>query len=210
MDGHMKTLQLVGSAGAALAFSLSASLTNAANLVSNGDFDNDLTGWVVGTIGTGVTWQDGEARIGQPGTPGAASLSQTLSSGGATSFSVHFDYLWQVALNDSNKGDTFGALFTYESNSQLVSEAFLTQSAENGFVGLQSFNDIVTLNSVPDFGSLTIEFFLLEHSSLPTPGTRVHLDNVAVSAVPIPAAAWLFGSALVGFFGLSRRKSAQA
>jgi len=28
----------------------------------------------------------------------------------------------------------------------------------------------------------------------------------SVSTVPLPAAAWLFGSALLGFFGLSRRK----
>ena len=32
-------------------------------------------------------------------------------------------------------------------------------------------------------------------------------DNVSVSAVPVPAAAWLFGSALLGFFGFSRRKA---
>jgi len=30
--------------------------------------------------------------------------------------------------------------------------------------------------------------------------------DVSVSAVPVPAAAWLFGSALLGFFGFSRRK----
>ena len=28
-----------------------------------------------------------------------------------------------------------------------------------------------------------------------------------ISAVPVPAAAWLFGSALLGFFGFSRRKA---
>ena len=30
---------------------------------------------------------------------------------------------------------------------------------------------------------------------------------VSVSTVPVPAAAWLFGSALLGFFGFSRRKA---
>ena len=36
------------------------------------------------------------------------------------------------------------------------------------------------------------------------------VDDLAlneVSAVPVPAAAWLFGSALLGFFGFSRRKA---
>ena len=30
----------------------------------------------------------------------------------------------------------------------------------------------------------------------------------SVSAVPIPAAAWLFGSAILGLFGIARRKRA--
>lgn len=33
-----------------------------------------------------------------------------------------------------------------------------------------------------------------------------YLNTLNVSTVPLPAAAWLFGSALLGFFGLSRRK----
>ena len=33
------------------------------------------------------------------------------------------------------------------------------------------------------------------------------LNSYSVSAVPVPAAAWLFGSALLGFFGFSRRKA---
>ncbi len=32
------------------------------------------------------------------------------------------------------------------------------------------------------------------------------IDRLSVSAVPVPAAAWLFGSALLGMFGFSRRK----
>ena len=36
------------------------------------------------------------------------------------------------------------------------------------------------------------------------------VDAVRVSPVPIPAAAWLFGSALLGFFGVSRRRKLKA
>lgn len=32
------------------------------------------------------------------------------------------------------------------------------------------------------------------------------VDNIAASVVPVPAAVWLFGSALVGFVGYSRRR----
>jgi hypothetical protein len=37
---------------------------------------------------------------------------------------------------------------------------------------------------------------------------NVVISGSAVSAVPVPAAVWLFGSALAGFFGFNRRKSA--
>ncbi len=33
------------------------------------------------------------------------------------------------------------------------------------------------------------------------------IDNVTISAIPVPAAAWLFGSALLGFFGYARKKA---
>jgi hypothetical protein len=34
--------------------------------------------------------------------------------------------------------------------------------------------------------------------------------ELSVSAVPVPAAIWLFGSALVGFVGMSRRTSVKS
>jgi hypothetical protein len=34
----------------------------------------------------------------------------------------------------------------------------------------------------------------------------MHLESIASSPVPIPAAAWLFGSGLLGLIGLARRK----
>ena len=38
--------------------------------------------------------------------------------------------------------------------------------------------------------------------------SNLAIDNVTVSAVPVPAAVWLFGSGLVGLIGLARRKKA--
>ena len=37
--------------------------------------------------------------------------------------------------------------------------------------------------------------------------SSLEVYNYNVSTVPVPAAAWLFGSALLGFFGFSRRKA---
>jgi hypothetical protein len=36
----------------------------------------------------------------------------------------------------------------------------------------------------------------------------VNFDNIVVSAVPVPAAFWLFGSGLIGLIGVARRKKA--
>ncbi|MBZ0070792.1 MAG: VPLPA-CTERM sorting domain-containing protein [Gammaproteobacteria bacterium] len=35
----------------------------------------------------------------------------------------------------------------------------------------------------------------------------IMMDNIAVSAVPVPAAVWLFGSGLIGLIGIARRKT---
>ena len=35
-----------------------------------------------------------------------------------------------------------------------------------------------------------------------------YIDNLQVSAVPVPAAAWLFGSGLLGLTGIARRRKA--
>jgi hypothetical protein len=38
--------------------------------------------------------------------------------------------------------------------------------------------------------------------------TRIEIREVGFNAVPVPAAAWLFGSGLLGLIGISRRKKA--
>ena len=35
--------------------------------------------------------------------------------------------------------------------------------------------------------------------------STTYIDNIVISAVPLPAAVWLFGTALIGLIGLSRR-----
>lgn len=53
-----------------------------------------------------------------------------------------------------------------------------------------------TKDGLFDNGSLFSSFLVKQSSIAPLPST-----------VPVPAAAWLFGSALLGFFGFSRRKN---
>lgn len=62
----------------------------------------------------------------------------------------------------------------------------------------------------PDFNFvLAAGRYSLALSSLGAAGTYSFTTNAVsvLSAVPVPAAAWLFGTALLGFFGISRRKT---
>ena len=59
----------------------------------------------------------------------------------------------------------------------------------------------------PDFDILLAAGrYSLALSSLNAAGTY-EFRTSAVSAIPVPAAAWLFGTALLAFFGFSRRKA---
>lgn len=67
----------------------------------------------------------------------------------------------------------------------------------------------------PDFGSTgaSIQFGFMFGNRVVGNGTITHtlgLDNfsVTIAPVPIPAAAWLFGSGLLGLVGIARRKKA--
>jgi hypothetical protein len=49
--------------------------------------------------------------------------------------------------------------------------------------------------------------FFSDNSKLAFTGTgTIGIDNFGVSAVPIPATVWLFGSGLIGLIGLGRKK----
>ena len=60
------------------------------------------------------------------------------------------------------------------------------------FIGFTSDTSFTKISFVPNAG--------LE-------GDGFGIDNIEISAVPVPAAAWLFGSAILGMFGFSRRKT---
>ncbi len=50
-------------------------------------------------------------------------------------------------------------------------------------------------------------FELWNNNTTEVASKEFYIGSMTVSAVPIPAAVWLFGSALMGLVGVSRRKS---
>lgn len=81
----------------------------------------------------------------------------------------------------------------------------------NGSITDQSgepFFDFVTGDFNPDFMGLEnigIEFLDINFELGPS-NVTIQYDYDPVTVIPVPAAVWLFGSALIGFAGLARRK----
>ena len=67
---------------------------------------------------------------------------------------------------------------------------------------------LVNLTAGPDVsGGVTVEFTAICGADAGC-FSNLGIDNVTVSAVPVPAAVWLFGSGLLGLVGVARRKKA--
>ena len=58
------------------------------------------------------------------------------------------------------------------------------------------------VNGIGSFSLLTGQVLRIDYNN-----EEFYVSGMAVSAVPVPAALWLFGTALVGFIGLGRRRS---
>jgi hypothetical protein len=98
----------------------------------------------------------------------------------------------------------FGQIFTeqddFEYSSGLPQLDFDNGSASFlNFVVSEQNGDITDINQVgvSDFGEFTLN---------PAIGGGYEGNFTIVSAVPVPAAAWLFGSGLIGLIGIARRK----
>jgi len=82
------------------------------------------------------------------------------------------------------------------------------------FTGLKSSSTALATDALPsnidlnDFNSATGAFSSFSLANGPA-GDPIFfsIDTLAVRAVPIPAAVWLFGSGLMGLLGISRRKA---
>ncbi|MCP4769097.1 MAG: PEP-CTERM sorting domain-containing protein [Gammaproteobacteria bacterium] len=102
---------------------------------------------------------------------------------------------------------------------------FDVENQENGFGNKNRIdiwdadtNAVTKVGNTPDTGGDNLWQQILFDSSV-IPGLKnvgridVYfagsgaLDNLTYSVVPVPAAVWLFGTALLGFIGLSRRTS---
>lgn len=173
------------------AFSLSV---NAATMSFNNGSGTYSAGGVTGTVsatGGSLFYNavENAVGVGTNGFNGAMAQGETLA--------VAFDSTITVNTIYFRQWENPGLFFTYD---QVILDggSFQTTLTDSG-------QGIVLLDQFP-IGQSLDGFMLTPQNGL----TAVYLHSIDfdVAEVPIPAAAWLFGSALVGFFGVSRKRKA--
>jgi hypothetical protein len=217
--GHMRFLYVL--------FVIVSFNANAA-VIENGDFEaGNLMGGVPGGFGPFLTFTAGSAAIDGwvvgPGgvnlwtdykgtgnhvidiigdiVDGGGSLTQTFSTVVGQQYSVNFD------LSGSNNPDLTSTnnpikemdvtVFGSDSSSILTFITLIenTSGWDGNFVPMSFY-------FTADGGQTTIEF-LGSNSGW----NGFYIDNIIATAVPIPAAVWLFGSALLGLGVVKRTKA---
>ena len=181
-----------------------------ANLVVNGDFENDLNSWTaVQRVVTetsqryidlaGATGDTGTGRFasfGSANDPALGSLSQTIATVAGESYVLTFGYggySYSTTSQDQSLRVTIGAttrdITTQELNRDLakVLQPFSFQFAATGSSTLIAFNDL----------------------SKDTVAIDGLLDNVRVETVPLPGALPLVGAGLFAWLALARRRAAK-
>jgi len=207
-------IRLIGVSLALFSFSAQASL------ITNGDFETgDLSGWetfttsngvanssvsIFDTNGDGIGTNSAEFSVGQAafvsGVLEGGGITQTFSSGASGVFSIGLDI---ATRNNAAVGTNLAGGLISLLVDDIVLDFFDFGSISAGSIERSSLFSSLSLDS----GLHTLSI-LIERPFLPS-GVVQSLDNIEVtqiSAVPVPAAAWLFGSALIGFVGFSRRK----
>ncbi len=202
---------------------LSAIAPAHANLVLNGSFETPIVGgspfvtlnsgslalpnWsILGSIDhIGNYWQasDGNQSIDLNGFGLVGTISQTLATTPGQLYELTFD----MAGNPD-----FGSVKTLLVQVDAVAQPFNFDSTgkSHGAMGWVSHSLLFTATDALTtlmFQSLTIDVLA------PAPVSNMFsygpaLDNVAVNAVPVPAAVWLLGSALLGLGVIRRRNTA--
>lgn len=196
---------------------LGLSGTAQAMLITNGTFDDDLSGWDSSTTlpngtSSGVIWSDnavnwdgGLARVGQPGTPGETKFFQSFSIPvGSQALSVSFEYLWQ--LNEPIDEDFFQVALTYDTTTASQTVTLLNEGSSSGSFSTPQtpFSQTIALSDLATTAPTGEVRFTLDENN-DNRGTRVHLDNVTAQAVPAPTTLALVALGVAGMVWSRRR-----
>lgn len=194
---------------AALAMTVSASSLAAFQLVPNGDFESGADSW-------GLEYAGG----------GSFSFETTGGNGGGYLQMDNTSAVWgSVAIStDEVGGSTLDVFNVTAGNTYNFQWDQLGQNAGLG-IKLESWSDTGVISDSGDInrtnetalwethnadytidaGATRLKVVLLGVNTSISGYDNVGITNADVSAVPVPAAAWLFGSALAGLVAVRRK-----
>jgi hypothetical protein len=175
-----------------------------ADLVNGGFENGDFTGWTLSNIDLNNDFVAVLSNSGNPSFPpnpgnyeaylGKSGSAGTISQAFATTAGHAYTVSFWLASDDINKANTnvFQALWNGQT---------------------QNLNPVLNPNIASPYtqylftataanASSTIAFNFQNDVSI------YHLDNVSATPTPIPAAAWLLGSGLMGLVGIRRKPKA--
>jgi len=177
---------------ASLVFTIDNYTTDELSFTFSGMFDTDTIGDSAGWLAIKNDWSNSGGIHTELYSSTPTITNNTISIGGLTpqTYLQNSTYAWNDSVFFANP---FGT------NNSFTAGTTVTGSMTLFGIGAFDPADAATLELVSGFVrpfdiGLGDDWARLEASA-------------QVSAVPVPAAAWLFGSALLGFFGFSRRKA---
>ena len=195
---------------------MSAGAAQAVTLGTNGDLESGAFdgSWVVfpnaGTTtiispGSGGSTYAGEASANAP--TGATMKFANVGAGFLTpgqAFTVDFD--WKGTNGIGGVIDI--RVFSELSGGGVSKTDILAGGTGAGLTADWTNFGVQNLIAGPDVsGGVTVEFTAICGADAGC-FSNLAIDNVVVSAVPVPAAVWLFGSGLLGLVGIARKKKA--
>ena len=201
----------MGAATLALTFST----TSMAGLVPNGDFESGGDSWALEFGGGGAF--NFEATGGNGG--GYLAMDNTSAVWGSVAVSTDSD----PASDLSVFGATAGVANTFLWDMKAVSgpgggggikieyydiAGGVTTSGDNFFASTTDWSSY-SFTEVASATAVSMKVVLLAINADSVLGyDNVCVNDCSTSAVPVPAAVWLFGSGLLGLVGVARRKRA--
>jgi hypothetical protein len=188
---HINYLKLVS----AITFLLLSTSLNAATLVE--DFNDGSPAWESRWLGKNSNIEN-YSGVGSP--TGALFLYFTdgdeLKGAADPAVDITFDSIFGASIRDFSMDIDTSSVSTkiqvYDGLGSIILDSFSDTAAGFETISLSSMNGI--------------SGFSLSSTQLQQIEGNAALDNVVVSTIPVPAAAWLFVSGLIGLIGVARRK----
>ena len=181
-----------------------ATVTISAEAKVSGEVDPAISVYTSGTAafnaGTNSWDADGTAASGF-GTPHSFNATSQLGEAGTKWMQDGQGGNMQEALGYANAGNTYASSPTGWGETILEGESLGSGTYENGvsWTTGDNYADLVLNDLTPGFYSI-----FLGGANHSLAGGEV---NLSVSAVPLPAAVWLFASGFIGLVGMTRRKN---